>query len=120
MALQRADGSLDFAYDTSTGASVQVFRTGTIAGCSHVNSPAACSGGPDVTWASTQHNLIAYQFLALVGQTNAANKIATGVDANLMITPASGQLGFLQGTNDQLRPLDAQTLGILSPLTRGR
>ena len=31
LALQRTDGSLDFAYDTSTGASVQVFRTGTIA-----------------------------------------------------------------------------------------
>ena len=30
-ALQRTDGSLDFAYDTSTGASVQLFRTGTIA-----------------------------------------------------------------------------------------
>ena len=37
-----------------------------------------------------------------------------------MVTPASGQLGFVQGTNDQLRPLDAQTLGIIYLVTRGR
>ncbi len=147
-ALQRTDGSLDFAYDTSTGASVQVFRTGTIAWVGYaallhklttgtarydalINGVSRwllarqlpsglLAGGPDVTWASTQHNLIAYQFLALVGQTNAASKIAAGIDANLTITPASGQLGFLQGTSDQLRPLDAQTLGILYLLARGR
>lgn len=31
MALQRTDGSLDFAYDTSTGAGAEVFRTGSVA-----------------------------------------------------------------------------------------
>ena len=92
LALQRTDGSLDFAYDTATGASVQVFRTGTIAWVGYaallhklttgtsrydalINGTARwllarqlpsglLAGGPDVTWASTQHNLIAYQFLA--------------------------------------------------------
>jgi hypothetical protein len=37
-----------------------------------------------------------------------------------MVTPAAGQLGFIPGSNDQLRPLDAQTLGITYLLARGR
>jgi hypothetical protein len=158
-ALQRTDGSLDFAYDTATGASIQQFRTGTIAWAGYAallhrlsenttryNSLIAgtarwllarqlpgglLAGGPDVTWASSQHNLIAYQFLALLalspvgGLTSpqlatAATRIAAGIDGSLMVTPANGQLAFIQGTNDQLRPLDAQTLGVLYLLTRGR
>jgi hypothetical protein len=50
----------------------------------------------------------------------AATKIAGGIDSTLTVTPASGQLGFIQGTNDPLRPLDAQTLGIAYLLARGR
>jgi hypothetical protein len=158
-ALQRTDGSLDFAYDTSTGASVQLFRTGTIAWVGYaallqkistgtarydslINGTARwllarrqpsglLAGGPDVTWASTQNNLVAYQFLALLALTPvggltttqlaaAANGIASGIDGTLTVTPANGQLGFIQGTNDQLRPLDAQTLGISYLLSRGR
>jgi hypothetical protein len=157
-ALQRTDGSLDFAYDTSTGASIQLFRSGTIAwvgyaaalhrlstGSTRYNALAAgaakwllarqqasglLAGGPDVTWASTQHNQIAYLFLSLLAASppsgltstqlsTAASKIATGLDS-LLITPASGQLAFVQGTNDALRPLDAQTLGIIYLVARGR
>src|SRR4029078_7279283 len=87
-------------------------------------------GGPDVTWASTQHNLVAYLFLSLLavsppsGLTSnqlsaAATKIAGGLES-LLVTPASGQLAFVQGTNDALRPIDAQTLGIIYLLARGR
>jgi hypothetical protein len=158
-ALQRTDGSLDFAYDTSNGASIQLFRTGTIAWAgyaallyrltedsSRYNALIAgaarwllarqlptglLAGGPDVAWASSQHNLVAYQFLSLLalspvtgfssgGLVSAASKIAAGIDSTLTVAPASGQLGFIQGTNDQLRPLDAQTLGILYLLSRGR
>src|SRR3954471_19507225 len=81
-ALQRTDGSLDFAYDTSSGNSVQLFRAGTIAwagyaaalhravtGSKRYDSLEAgaarwllarqlpsglLAGGPDVTWASAQ------------------------------------------------------------------
>jgi hypothetical protein len=159
-ALQRTDGSLDFAYDTSTGASVQLFRTGTIAWVGYAAlqqklstnttrydaliagtarwllarqnaTTGLLTGGPDVTWASTQNNLIAYQFLSILALSpvgtltttqlaGAATKIAGGIDSTLMVTPAAGQLGFIQGTNDQLRPLDAQTLGIAYLLARGR
>jgi hypothetical protein len=157
-ALQRTDGSLDFAYDTSTGASVQLFRTGTIAWVGYAaalhrlatgstrytaltagaakwllaqqQASGLLRGGPDVTWASTQNNLVAYLFLSLLavsppsGLTStqlsaAAAKIATGLES-LLVTPAGGQLAFAQGTNDALRPLDAQTLGIIYLLARGR
>ena len=92
-ALQRTDGSLDFAYDTATGATVQLFRTGTIAWVGYAAllqqlSPrtarttrsshgtarwllarqlaqrAAGGWSRRARWASTQHNLVAYQFLA--------------------------------------------------------
>jgi hypothetical protein len=158
-ALQRTDGSLDFAYDTSSGNSVQLFRTGTIAwagyaaalhravtGSKRYDSLEAgaarwllarqlpsglLAGGPDVTWASAQHNEVAYLFLSAVAAnpvgglsaatlTTAITKIAAGIDSQLTITPAAGQLGFVEGTNDALRPIDAQTLGILYLLARGR
>jgi len=49
-----------------------------------------------------------------------ANKIAGGIDSRLTITPAAGQLGFIQGVNDALRPLDAQTLGVMYLVARNR
>ena len=158
-ALQRTDGSLDFAYDTSTGASVQLFRSGTIAwvgyaallqkiatGTSRYDSllngtarwllarqqaSGLLTGGPDVTWVSTQNNLSptstwrAWRSPRSVASrrrqlATAANRIAGGIDSTLTITPAEGQLGFIQGAGDQLRPLDAQTLGINYLLARGR
>ena len=158
-AVQRTDGSLDFAYDVSNGGSVQLFRTGTIAwvgyaalvhrfltGTTRYNSLIAgtakwllarrlpsglLAGGPDVSWVSTQNNMVAYQFLASLATdpvgtlssrqlAGVASDIADGIDSTLTITPASGQLGFLQGSNDPLRPLDAQTLGVMYLLARGR
>jgi len=107
-ALQRTDGSIDFAFNTATGQSIPEFRTGTIAWtglaaadyraatCSssydavaygaakwllseQLVSPSAPAyglirGGPDVTWVSTQHNLIARAFLA---------HLADAIDGNL-------------------------------------
>jgi hypothetical protein len=159
-ALQRTDGSLDFAYDVSDGDSVQQFRTGTIAwvgyaamlhkqrtGNGKYNSlisgvadwllkrqsatTGLLAGGPDVSWVSTQNNMVAYLFFSALASdpvgslkasdmTAVANKIAGGIDSRLTITPASGQLGFVQGVNDALRPLDAQTLGVLYLLARNR
>ncbi len=159
-ALQRTDGSLDFAYDVSDGDSVQQFRTGTIAwvgyaamlhkqrtGNGKYNSlisgvadwllerqsatTGLLTGGPDVSWVSTQNNMVAYLFFSALATdpvgslkasdvTAAANKIAGGIDSRLTITPATGQLGFVQGINDALRPLDAQTLGVMYLLARNR
>jgi hypothetical protein len=159
-ALQRTDGSLDFAYDVSNGDSVQQFRTGTIAWAGYAallhelktqngkyNSlisgvadwllqrqnatTGLLTGGPDVNWVSTQNNMVAYLFFATlaghpIGDLKAsdmsavANKIAGGIDSRLTITPAAGQLGFVQGINDPVRPLDAQTLGVMYLVTRNR
>ncbi len=159
-ALQRTDGSLDFAYDVSDGDSVQQFRTGTIAwvgyaamlhklrtGNGKYNSlisgvadwllkrqsatTGLLTGGPDVSWVSTQNNMVAHLFFSLLATdpvgslkasdvTAAADKIAAGIDSRLTITPATGQLGFVQGLNDPLRPLDAQTLGVMYLIARNR
>jgi hypothetical protein len=159
-ALQRTDGSLDFAYDVSNGDSVQQFRTGTIAWVGYAAllhelqtgngkynnlitgtaqwllqrqnaTTGLLTGGPDVSWVSTQNNMVAYLFFnALAGHpigtlkasdmSTAANKIAGGIDSRLTITPAAGQLGFVEGVNDALRPLDAQTLGVMYLVARNR
>jgi hypothetical protein len=159
-ALQRTDGSLDFAYDVADGDSVQQFRTGTIAwvgyaallhrlktGNGKYNSlisgvadwllerqgatTGLLTGGPDVSWVSTQNNMVAYLFFSTLATdpigslkagelTAAANRIAGGIDSRLTITPAAGQLGFVEGINDPLRPLDAQTLGVMYLLARDR
>jgi hypothetical protein len=159
-ALQRTDGSLDFAYDVSNGDSVQQFRTGTIAWVGYAallhelqtengkyNSvitgvadwllqrqnatTGLLTGGPDVSWVSTQNNMVAYLFFSTLAghpigdlkagdMTAVANDIAAGIDSRLTITPAAGQLGFVQGINDALRPLDAQTLGVQYLVARNR
>jgi hypothetical protein len=84
-----------------------------------------------VSWVSTQNNMVAYLFFSTLATdpigslkaselTAAANKIANGIDTRLTITPATGQLGFVQGLNDPLRPLDAQTLGVMYLVSRNR
>ncbi len=95
-ALQRSDGSIDFAFNTQNAQSIPLFRSGTVAWlglaaarfrsdfCSsrydsvtlaaarwllarQITSPSdpaygLLTGGPDVTWTSTQHNLVARAF----------------------------------------------------------
>ena len=91
-ALQRTDGSIDFAFNVADGSSLRQFRTGSIAWIglaaatygnlyrsSRYNglaggaarwvlarrqSSGLVGGGPDVPWVSTQHNLIAWFFLS--------------------------------------------------------
>ena len=115
-ALQRTDGSLDLVYDTATGASCCSARarsrgsatprcwsasvpgtasttrssTAPRAGCWSDSRPTvSLAGGPDVSWVSTQHNMVAYQFLAALATSpvgsltspeliTAANRIAAG------------------------------------------
>ena len=101
-ALQRTDGSIDFAFNVADGSSLQQFRTGSIAWIGlaaatygnlyrstryHALAGGAArwllarkqpngllSGGPDVAWVSTQHNLLAWFFLSSVD-----DKVETGV-----------------------------------------
>ncbi len=91
-ALQRTDGSIELAFDTTTGDSAPVFRSGTVAWVglaattydlafdsnqylkmelrsaryllSLQTDSGLIQGGPDVKWVSTQHNLITYVFLS--------------------------------------------------------
>jgi hypothetical protein len=86
-------------------------------------------GTPNGGWASTIHNFMAWKFLVTyAGNTsgsasneaqNAASKIQNGIDNHLTINDSSG-LRFRQGLNDNTLALDAQTLGIIHLITRGR
>jgi hypothetical protein len=159
-ALQRTDGSIDYSFNVATGESDPLFRSGAIAWIGYaaaqydltqsstrydgLTAGAArwlmarqltsglIAGGPDATWASTEHNLVAWSFLAaltlkppsgLSSSTlkTAADRIAAAVQTQLMDVPAAGQLAFVQGSNDRvLHPLDVQALGIPFLMAQGR
>ncbi len=90
-------------------------------------------GGPDVAWYSTQHNLLAYAFLVTLGNEltaanqrttaatyyTAANKIATAIDANLIVHPSSTSAYFIEGLGDSVQSVDADALGVLYLVSRG-
>ena len=85
-------------------------------------------GGPGLTWSSTLHNLVAYSFLSRMAAAdppnstkyvNAANRIAAGIDANLIVTDSTG-IHFIQGLNDTVEPVDVQALGAMYLESRGR
>jgi hypothetical protein len=153
-ALQHTDGSIELAFNTTTGESAPIFRSGTVAwvglaastydlafGSSQYldmeqraadyllslqTASGLIQGGPDVTWVSTQHNLIAYVFLSRLaselqsnGDTNAAAHyqaaaatISAAINANLLVTDSSGTY-FLEGLNDHVQALDVQALGAM-------
>ncbi len=152
-ALQRTDGSIDYSFNSLTGASNASFRTGTIAWLGHAAESyrttykssryakvsdgvknwllaqqmtnGLIAGAPGATWASTQHNLVAYFFLRAYAANNsnkagdAANRLAAGIESLLLFNDGTG-LHFRQGLNDPTAALDAQTLGIFYLLLRGR
>lgn len=153
-ALQHTDGSIEVAFNLATGESSSVFRSGTSAwlGLAEATYDQAFSssrylgserlsadyllslqgptglirGGPDVTWTSTQHNLIAYVFLIRLGNElqaagdltsaahyrSAAVTIANAIDANLLVSDGSSA-HFLEGLNDPTQTLDVQALGAM-------
>jgi hypothetical protein len=106
-------------------------------------------GGPDVSWYSTQHNLIAYILLTRLSEgaagdrygstsygsgsygnygttaskakayADAATAIAAGIERRLLVEPNSATAYFRQGYGDDVRPLDTQTLGAFFLLARG-
>jgi hypothetical protein len=153
-ALQHTGGSIELAFDTSTGQNAPVFRAGTVAwvGLAAAAYDAAfdttryldseqraadyllslqtasglIKGGPDVTWVSTQHNLIAYVFLARLGNEleaagstttadryfAAARTIGAQINANLLVDDDAGA-HFRQGLNDDAQALDVQAFGAM-------
>jgi hypothetical protein len=160
-ALQHTDGSIELAFNTTTGDSAPVFRSGTVAwvglaastydlafGSSRYlnmeqrsadyllslqTDSGLIKGGPDVTWVSTEHNLITYVFLSRLaselrsnGSTDAAahyqaaaTTISAAIDKNLLVSDSSGT-HFLEGLNDPVQALDVQALGAMYLQGTGR
>lgn len=159
-ALQHTDGSIEIAFNVASGTAEPVFRSGTIASVGMAGSlydqffrtsrylqmeERAASylmslqgtnglvrGGPDVTWYSTQHNLLAYSFLVLLGNEltaagnrpsantyyTAANKISSGIESKLLVHNGSNAW-FIEGLNDNVQSLDTDALGTLYLESRG-
>lgn len=153
-ALQHTDGSIELAFNVATGEGAPLSRAGTVAWVglaaatydqgfgvnryldtqqqaadyllSLQGDSGLVRGAPNVTWASTQHNLIAYVFLVRLGnelqaagKTAAASRyhaaattIAAAINAKLLVVDASGA-HFLQGLNDDTQTLDVQALGAM-------
>jgi len=153
-ALQHTDGSIEIAFDVADGTAESVFRSGTIASVglagslydvfnhstrylsmderaaayllSLQGSSGLIRGGPDVSWYSTQHNLLAYAFFGLLGselfldgnQSTAgtyyadAGKIASGIESNLLVHNGSTAY-FIEGLGDSVQSLDADALGAM-------
>ena len=153
-ALQHTDGSIEQAFNVADGTAEPIFRSGVIAtvgiagslydqdfnssrylameqrAASYLLSLQGTSGlirgGPDVSWYSTQHNLLAYAFLRLLGNEltangnrptansyyTAANQISSGIDSKLLVNNASN-LYFIEGLNDNAQALDADALGVM-------
>jgi hypothetical protein len=162
-ALQRTDGSLEYAINVDTGISVSQFRAGAMAWVGYAalayrevyrnsrydnmlagivryllalrDSNGLIRGGPDVTWVSTQHNLLAAGLLrdlaADLGTkgtlatglkyadiNDAANSIGNAILANMLVQ--EGPLAyFRQGIGDPVLPADVQALGALYLDARG-
>jgi hypothetical protein len=153
-ALQHTDGSIEIAFNVADGTAEPVFRSGTIATVGMAGSlydetfhssrylameQRAASyllslqgtggllrGGPDVSWYSTQHNLLVYSFLNLLGTEltadgsrstantylSAANKISGGIESKLLVHNGS-TAWFIEGLDDNVQSLDADALGTL-------
>jgi hypothetical protein len=153
-ALQHTDGSIEIAFNVANGTAESVFRSGTIASVglagslydvynhstrylamderaasyllSLQGSTGLIKGGPDVSWYSTQHNLLAYAFFVLLGselvldgnQSNAnayyadAGKIASGIESNLLVHTGNSAY-FIEGLDDTVQSLDADALGAM-------
>ncbi len=159
-ALQLTDGAVDIAFDVSSGRGAGIYRTGTIASIGIAagkydstyktsayrtmekkaadylltlqGTDGLIKGGPGLNWYSTQHNILAYEFLGHLalelhgaGDTTGATKYGTAagmigdaIQDNLMTGSGSGT-HFIQGLGDTAQPLDAQILGALFEVTAG-
>ena len=145
-ALQAGDGAIATAFDVRTGASSGSVRSDTVAWVglaaaaydhrfgsrryavmaqrsanellSLRTGDGLVRGGPDVTWISTQNNLLSYALLTRLGRdlhsardAAAAAAIAAGIDSDLIVT--SGGTHFQEGVGDPVLALDVQSLGAM-------
>ena len=159
-ALQHTDGSVEIAFDVADGTAEPVFRSGTIAtvGMAGVlydltvrstrylqmeeraagyllslqGATGLIRGGPDVSWYSTQHNLLAYSFLGLLATeltadgnrtaaatySTAASKIASAIESNLLVHSGNSAY-FIEGLGDTVQSLDADAIGAMYLQGRG-
>jgi hypothetical protein len=153
-ALQRKDGSIEFAFNVQTGESSNTVRAGSVAFdaiafsdydstfgstiylddarravdylLSLRNEDGLVRGGPDVTWVSTQHNILTLIALMTLSQQleeqgdegtaatyrEAAAVIVKGIDSQLIVRD-EGLAHFREGVSDEVVPLDTQALGII-------
>ncbi len=162
-ALQLDDGSFDFAYDVSSGAGSGKARTGAMAWVGlaaaayrreynnsrydkmlegvldHLlalrTSDGLVKGGSDVSWVSTQHNLLTIGMLRdLIDQIGTGDRKLgswTGTElnaiqntiGNAVLSKLLVQNGpyayFVQGVGDRAVPTDVQALGALYLQLRG-
>jgi hypothetical protein len=145
-ALQSGDGSIATAFDVRTGASSGSVRSDTVAWVglaaaaydhrfesrryaamaqraanellSLRTGDGLVRGGPDVTWISTQNNLLAYALLTRLGRdlhsagdAAAAAAMAAGINSELIVT--TGGTHFQEGVADPVLALDVQSLGAM-------
>lgn len=162
-ALQRTDGSLEYAFNVSNGSSSAQVRAGALAWVGYAalaykkvydstkydtmiagvarylltlrNAQGLIKGGPDVSWVSTQHNLLAAGFLRDLASklgtrgtlgtglsytevNNAANNLGNAILASLIVQEGSLAY-FRQGVGDVKVPSDVQALGAMYLQARG-
>lgn len=124
-ALQRKDGSIEFAFDVSTGESSATVRAGSIAfaaiaftdfdaifgGTYYIdnarraadyllslrNEDGLVRGGPDVEWVSTQHNI-----LTLIALTNLSQQLQSQGDEGAAATYREAAELIAKGIDSQL------------------
>jgi hypothetical protein len=163
-ALQTSDGGLDFAYNVSSGKGSGETRSGAlawvgiaatyyrrtyastkydalIAGVAKYlldlrQADGLVKGGPDVTWVSTQHNLLTVAFLrdlvsslaskpasSSLGLSSTTLSNAQNTMSNAILSKFIVQAGpaayFIEGINDTRIPLDVQSLGAMFLKQRG-
>lgn len=153
-ALQHTDGSIEIAFNVADGEAEPIIRSGVLATVGIAGSlydqdthtsrylsmeqhaaafllslqgtAGLIRGGPDVRWYSTQHNLLAYAFLRLLGNEltadgdrssadgydTTANKISSGIESKLLVHNASN-VYFIEGLDDSVQALDADALGAM-------
>jgi hypothetical protein len=157
-ALQARDGSIATAFDVQTGESSDVIRSATVAwvglaaaaydhrfGSSRYATVAMdaaaylrslsggdglVKGGPDVSWISTEHNLLAYGLFTRLARDlrsshpasaarNAAAAVAVAGGLHSLMSTAGGD-HFVEGVADNVLPLDVQALGAMYLRSRGQ
>jgi hypothetical protein len=161
--LQNKNGSWDFAFDVMTGASAPVQRSGAVAWVALAglafaekygdktydamtgaairwlldqrNGAGLVKGGPDVSWVSTQHNLLAAEVLREAAQqtggshqfgsftkaelSSAQAQLEAQIDGKLLVNGSFRSTYFRAGLNDDRIPADVQALGTMYLQSRG-